>query len=58
MNCNENEKYLLEFISGSNTLKTKGFLDIISEYGIKIKFDDTNPVYKIIDELSYSYIGK
>ena len=59
MICNKNEKYLLEFISGTNTLKTKELLDIISEFGIKIKFNDTNPVYQVIDELVYSKtVGK
>ena len=56
MICNKNEKYLLEFISGKNTLKTGEFLNIISNMGIKINFKDNNPIYKIIDELSYGNI--
>ncbi len=59
MICNENEKYLLDFISGTNTLKTKDFLEVISEFGIKIKFNDTNPVYQTIDEMAYGQtVGK
>lgn len=59
MICNKNEKYLLDFISGTNTLKTKEFLELISEFGIKIKFSDTNPVYQTIDEMIYNQtIGK
>ena len=59
MICNKNEKYLLEFIAGNNNLKTRELLDIISEFGIKIKFNDTNPVYQAIDELVYNQlVGK
>ena len=59
MICNENEKYLLDFISGTNTLKTKDFLEVSSEFGIKIKFNDTNPVYQTIDEMAYGQtVGK
>ena len=59
MNCNKNEKYLLEFISGSNTLKTNELLELISKFGIKVKFNDSNPVYQVIDELAYGQtVGK
>ncbi len=54
-NCNE--KYLLEFISGSLTNKNDELLELINKFGIKLKFKDYNPVYQIIDELECANIG-
>ena len=35
--------------SGQNSL-----LDVIFKLGIKLKFQDANPVYQAIDELNYA----
>ena len=60
MICNQNEKYLLKFISSqSSRSKEKELLDVVFELGIKLNFKNSNPVYQIIDELNYAnyYIG-
>ena len=54
MMSDENEKYLLKFISSFEEAKQEEFLKTIQKLGIKIKFNDYNPVYQIIDELQYS----
>ncbi|MBR3604743.1 MAG: hypothetical protein IKL52_01790 [Candidatus Gastranaerophilales bacterium] len=55
MICNQNEKYLLKFISSQNISQNNNceILEMIYKLGIKLKFQDTNPVYQIIDELAY-----
>ena len=56
MICNQNEKYLLKFISSQNgaTSKESDLLSTIFKLGIKLDFKSSNPVYQIIDELSYA----
>lgn len=56
MILNQNEKYLLKFISNTEDEKSKKdeLLSLIVNFGIKMKFSDYNPVYQIIDELSFS----
>jgi len=58
MLCNQNEKYLLKFISfqNSNFNKENELLEVIYKFGIKLKFNDYNPVYQIIDELAYANV--
>lgn len=55
MICNQNEKYLLRFISSQNSSLNKGneLLEVMYNFGIKLNFKDSNPVYQIIDELAY-----
>ena len=58
MICNQNEKYLLRFISlqNNNLDSSKNeLLDMLCNLGVKLKFQDSNPVYQIIDELIYGY---
>lgn len=52
MNCSQNEQCLLKFISSN--AKDNELLDVIYKLGIKLKFNDNNPVYQIIDELNYA----
>lgn len=53
---NQNEKYLLKFISNSNK---SNLLEILHNFGIKLNFKNTNSVYQIIDELNFAtYINK
>ena len=56
MICNQNEKYLLKYISSQNTSQNKNseLLDVVFNLGIKLNFKNTNPVYQIIDELNYA----
>ena len=56
MICNQNEKYLLKFISSSNSSSQKEneLLEVIYKLGIKLNFKNSNPIYQIIDELNYS----
>ena len=55
MICNQNEKYLLKFISSQGS-KGKGneLLEVIFKLGIKLNFKNSNSVYQIIDELNYA----
>ena len=58
MLSNQNEKCLLKYISGRDEAPIKSELfDLIVKLGIKIEFKDNNPVYKIIDELTYGFIN-
>ena len=41
-----------QFISSNS--KENELLDVIYKLGIKLKFNDNNPVYQIIDELNYA----
>lgn len=52
---NQNEKYLLKFISSqvSNSAQND-LLNVVFDLGIKIDFKNSNPVYQIIDELNYA----
>lgn len=56
MNCNQNEKYLLKFISMPNEFSSNkdDLIETIFRLGIKIHFENNNPVYQIIDELSFA----
>ena len=56
MNYNQNEKYLLKFISMNNeSVSNKNdLLEVIFRLGIKINFKNSNPVYQIIDELTFA----
>ena len=56
MVCNQNEKYLLKFISNAdNTIKgNEELLELVFKLGIKLNFKNYNPVYQIIDELNYA----
>lgn len=56
MILNQNEKYLLKFISSqsSSVNNDNELLSVIFKLGIKLNFKDSNPVYQIIDELSYA----
>ena len=59
MICNQNEKYLLNFISGANESPIKNeLIELVYKLGIKVEFKDFNPVYKIIDELTYAHINE
>lgn len=53
---NQNEKYLLKFISKINDEQERNndLLHLINRLGIEMKFNDFNSVYQIIDELNYS----
>lgn len=55
MVCNQNEKYLLRFISFQNGSldKENDLLNVIYKFGIKLNFNNQNPVYQVIDELAY-----
>lgn len=55
MMCNQNEKYLLKFISSQSINSERNdLLDVIFKLGIKVDFKNSNPVYQIIDELNYA----
>jgi len=55
MMCNQNEKYLLKFISSQcESSNQNELLDVIFNLGIKLNFQNSNPVYQIIDELTYA----
>lgn len=53
---NQNEKYLLRFISSQNSSQNKEneLLEVVYKLGIKLNFQNSNPVYQIIDELNYA----
>ncbi|MBR5304471.1 MAG: hypothetical protein IKU37_06565 [Candidatus Gastranaerophilales bacterium] len=55
MICNQNEKYLLKFISSQGSKgKENELLEVIFKLGIKLNFKNSNSVYQIIDELNYA----
>jgi len=56
MTQNQNEKYLLKFISCENNSQNKenDLMEVIFKLGIKLNFKNSNPVYQIIDELDYA----
>ena len=56
MICNQNEKYLLRYISSQTNAQNNNneLLDVILKLGIRLNFKNSNPVYQIIDELSYA----
>lgn len=58
-NQNQNEKYLLKFISDPYTNSSENeLLKLLKKLGCNLKFKNYNPVYQIIDELTYSkYLG-
>ena len=49
---NRNEDCLLKYIS--KVSPNNELFEVISKYGIKLKFKDYNAVYQTIDELNYS----
>ena len=54
MVCNQNEKCLLKFISNNSVLGFESeLLKIILKLGIKLKFNNYNSTYQIIDELTF-----
>ncbi len=54
-NQNQNEKYLLKFISNPYTNTSENeLLKLLVKLGCNLKFKNYNPVYQIIDELTYS----
>ena len=54
-NQNQNEKYLLKFISNPNINGEENeLLKLLHKLGCNLKFNNYNPVYQIIDELTYS----
>lgn len=55
MLSNLNEKYLLKFMSNSNSGvdKNVSLIELLNSFGVKIAFNDENPVYDIIDKLEY-----
>lgn len=57
MMLNQNEKYLLKFISKINNEQERkdDLLHLLGRFGIKMKFSDYNCVYQIIDELNFSF---
>ena len=57
MMFNRNEKCLLQFISGNQSSKDNELFEVMQKFGIKLKFKDYNPVYQIIDELSYQNLA-
>ena len=56
MQPNRNEMYLLKFISSAGM--NDELLKIIANLGLKPRSREYNPVYQIIDELSYEDIVK
>lgn len=52
-NQNQNEKYLLKFISNPSNSENE-LLKLLYNFGCTLKFKNYNPVYQIIDELTYS----
>ncbi|MBQ7286839.1 MAG: hypothetical protein IJW73_03665 [Candidatus Gastranaerophilales bacterium] len=56
MICNQNEKYLLRYISSQTNSQNNNneLMDVIFKLGIKLNFKNTNPIYQIIDELNYT----
>ncbi len=55
MLSNLNEKYLLKFMSNLNSGvdKNVSLIELLNSFGVKIAFNDENPVYDIIDKLEY-----
>lgn len=52
---NQNEKYLLKFIShnGCKISGNEDFIRLIYKLGIKINFENSNPVKQVLDELEF-----
>ena len=55
MRVNQNEEYLLRFISCANqdSSKKDDLVSIICKLGIEPQFKNYNPVYQIIDKLNF-----
>ncbi len=55
MIINRNEKYLLKFISCAslNSNSNEDLIKTVCSLGIELKFNNTNSVYQIIDELNF-----
>ena len=51
VNNNRNEKCLLSFLSCTDF--KKDLLETVTHYGSYLKFEGTNTIYNIIDELTY-----
>ncbi|MBR2068429.1 MAG: hypothetical protein IJ877_01575 [Candidatus Gastranaerophilales bacterium] len=56
MQFSRNEEYLLKFISCADI--NNDLLDMISKLGLKPQSREYNPVYQIIDELTFSDVFK
>ena len=55
---NQNEKYLLQFISNNTAKSQDSLVDVVLKMGIEIKARDFNPVYQIIDGINFSTYKK
>lgn len=54
MLSNLNEKYLLKFVSRANLeFDENNLFELLNSFGVKIVFNDENPVYDIIDKMEY-----
>lgn len=54
-NQNQNERYLLKFISNPAKENDENeLLKLLYKLGCNLKLKNYNPVYQIIDELTYS----
>jgi len=54
-NQNQNERYLLKFISNPSINNDENdLLKLLHKFGCNLKFRNYNPVYQIIDELTYA----
>ncbi len=56
MLSNLNEKYLLKFVSSANPDvedKSSNLIELLNSFGVKISFNEENPVYDIIDKMEY-----
>ncbi len=52
---NQNEKYLLKFMADGAFEKSRknDLIKLVYQFGIKINFQNQNPVYQIIDEMDF-----
>ncbi len=56
MLSNLNEKYLLKFVSNAGLgveSENANLIELLDSFGVKISFNDENPVYDIIDKMEY-----
>ncbi len=56
MLSNLNEKYLLKFVSNTGLgveSENANLIELLDSFGVKISFNDENPVYDIIDKMEY-----
>ncbi len=52
---NQNEKYLLKFMADGAFERSRknDLIKLVCKFGIKINFQNQNPVYQIIDEMDF-----